>query len=120
MRLVNRNMVSILRSAKGAFPFVAMNQRRFPTRSSKPIVDGTMTFDLRTAFGGKNASVKVQSEWLSAMQSLMTNKKSHMEFGLGVSFPYEYCKKVQSATILDSLAESWLACKPLIDVMMEK
>lgn len=117
---VNKNMRSVVRSASGAYPYASMNQRRFPSRAAKSIIDGSMIFDLRTAFGGsRDQPVKLQPQWLSAMYSIMENKRSHMEFGVGVHFPYAYCKKVQSSSIVDSLARSWLACKPLIDVMLK-
>ena len=120
MSKVNVNMKKVVRSSKGSFPYANMNQRRFPSRAAKAMIDGAMIFDLRTAFeGGKNQSIKVQPQWLNAMYSLIESKKSHMEFGVGVNFPYEYCRKVKSPAIVDSLAASWLACKPLIDVMLK-
>jgi hypothetical protein len=121
MAEVNKNMHKVLRSARGSYPYVSMSQRRFPSRRSMAITDGVMTFDLRTAFpGGKNQKVKVQRQWLSAVYSLIANKKSNMDFGVGVSFPYESCNKVNKPAILDSIAASWIASKPLLDVMLKK
>jgi len=118
---VNKNMRKVLRSAKGSSPYVSVSQRHFPTRSSEAIVDGVMNFDLRTAYSaGKDQKVKLQPQWLSAVYSLIANKKSNMDFGVGISFPYETCQKVQSPAILDSIAATWVACKPLLDVMPKK
>jgi hypothetical protein len=84
-------------------------------------MDGVMNFALRTAYGaGKDQKVKVQTQWLSAVFSLIKNKKSNMGFEVGVSFPYGTCKKVNKPDILDSFAASWIACKPLLDVMLKK
>jgi len=40
------------------------------------------------------------------------NKHSNMDFSVGVGFPYESCKKIQSPLILNSIAAAWLACLP--------
>jgi hypothetical protein len=117
---VSENMKEVMKQARGASPYMLINQRRFPHRSAKPIVDGTMRFDLRTAFSAKNQAVKLQEEWLSALYALIVNKHSHMEFGVGVAFPYETCRRVKQRAILDSIAASWLACKPLLEVMPKR
>jgi hypothetical protein len=43
-----------------------------------------------------------------------------MDFGVGISFPYESCEKIQSPVILDSIAATWFACQPLLGVMPKK
>lgn len=118
MNTVNRNFTSVLRSVRGASPYASVAQRHFASRSSAAIVDGVMKFDLRTAYhGGKDQKVKIQGEWLSALYSLIEGKKSNMDFGVGVMFPYESCRNVKSDTILDSISMTWRSCKPLLNVM---
>jgi hypothetical protein len=60
------------------------------------------------------------TQWLSAVFSLIANKNSNMDFGVGISFPYESCEKIQSPVILDSIAATWFACQPLLGVMPKK
>ena len=121
MESVSKQMGRVLRSSKGSYPFIAVSQRRWPSRAAKAITDGEMRFDLRTAFDGKKKqAVKIQPQWLSAVYYLLTNKKSNMDLAVGLSFPYETCKKVRQPAILDSIAASWVACKPLLDIMPRK
>jgi hypothetical protein len=119
---VNNKMRKVLRYASGSSPYVSVNQRHFLSRSGTAIVDGVMNFDLRTAYGvgERNQMVKQQTQWLSAVFSLLANKKSNMDFGVGISFPYESCKKIQSPAILDSIAATWVACQPLLNVMPKR
>jgi hypothetical protein len=121
MSQVNKNLVKITRSVAGAYPFANMIQRRFASQRAKATVDGRMIFDLRTAFpAGKTQRVKVQNQWLKALYSLIIEKRSNMEWAVGMSFPYEKCVKTRSPKIIDALADSWIACKPLLEVMPRK
>jgi len=122
MGKVNKNMRRVIQSAPGSSPYVSVSQRHFPTRSGAAIVDGAIKFDLRTAYpiSQKSHLVKQQTQWLSAVFSLIANKRSNMDFSVGVSFPYDSCKKIRSPLILDSIASAWLACLPLLDVMPKK
>lgn len=121
MEEVNKNMRKVMRASPGSNPYVGMSQLRFPSRSSTAIIDGVMTFDLRTAFDGvKDQEVKMQKQWLSAIYSMIANKKSNMSLAIGVSFPYQTCRKIQKPAVLDSIAASWIACKPLLDNMPKR
>lgn len=119
MQEINRNFRRITKTYSGSYPFANIAQRRFASVSAKPTVDGKMDFDLRTAFAGpKGQKVKVQDEWLRAMYSMIINKRSNMDWDVGMCFPYESCKKTGQPVILDAVVESWLACKPLLDRML--
>jgi hypothetical protein len=121
MREINNNFLWITKTYSGSYPFANLAQRRFASMSAKPTVDGKMEFDLRTAFSEpKGQKVKVQDEWLRAMYSMIINKHSNMDWDVGMSFPYESCKKTRQPEILDAIAESWIACKPLLDKMQSK
>lgn len=121
MHQVNKNMLVNTRGAAGAYPFANMIQRRFSSQRAKATVDGKMQFDLRTAFpGGKSQHVKVQDQWLRALYSLIVKKHSNLEWAVGMGFPYEKCAGTRSPRIIDALASSWLACKPVLDEMLRK
>jgi hypothetical protein len=118
MSLVNGNTRKIIRRYSGAFPYANMTQRRYASQKAKPTVDARMDFDLRTAFpDGKRQKVKHQDQWLHALYDIYCEKRSNIEWSVGVAFPYEKCAKTQSPEILDAIAESWLACVPLIDAI---
>ncbi|MDB3856437.1 hypothetical protein N9284_02995 [Halieaceae bacterium] len=118
---VNKNMRRVTKGAPGSYPYINLAQRRYPHRNTKAIVDGSMNFDLRTAFeGGKNQKVKLQEQWLSAVYSLISNKNSNLTLSVGCAFPYQSCSKVHTKKILDSIALSWIASKPLLDIMLQK
>jgi hypothetical protein len=121
MAQLNANFRPITKAYSGSWPFANMSQQRFASVSAKPTVDGAMNFDLRTAFPDiKGQKVKVQPQWLQAMYSMIINKHSNMEWAVGMSFPYESCKKTRQPAILDAIAASWIACQPLLDVMLKK
>lgn len=126
---VNEKMQAITRDVAGAYPFANMIQRRFSSQRAKATVDGRMHFDLRTSFPekgvkkvskGKAPSIKVQNQWLQALYSLIVEKHSNLEWAVGMAFPYEKCDKTRVSQILDALADSWVACKPILDVMLKR
>jgi hypothetical protein len=118
---VNDNMKKITGGVPGAYPFANMIQRRFASQRAKATIDGRMHFDLRTAFSvEKGQKIIVQDQWLRALYSLIEEKHSNLEWAVGMAFPYEKCAKTRSPKIIDALAGSWLACKPILDVMPRK
>ncbi|MDZ7663005.1 hypothetical protein [Thiohalophilus sp.] len=120
MRLVNKNLVKSLRKAKGSAPWVDVVQRRYPSQRSAAIVDARVEYDLRTAFPGNTKHpVKTQPEWLMATYDALSNKKSNLQVAVGAIFPYRSCAKTATPEILDYVEATWIACKPLIDIMVK-
>lgn len=118
MNRVNSNLIKVLKGDKGASPYVEAMQRHYPTQSSAPIHDARVEFDLRTAFpSGKNKEVKVQIQWLQATYKAFVQKQSNLQLGIGARFSYKTCRATQSPRILDYVAETWIACKPVLDVL---
>jgi len=121
MSQVNSNLNKTLRKAKGAVPWVDVHQRRFPSQRSTAIVDARLEFDLRTAFPSrKKQPIKIQAEWLATTYDALANKRSNLEVLVGAIFPYNSCPVNKSPEILDYIAATWIACKPLLDVMLKK
>ena len=97
-----------------------MIQRHYSSQRGVPHTDAHLGFDLRTAFsdGGKSKKgVKRQPQWLEAAFKAFTEKNSNLSMGVGAIFPYRTCPIVAKADILDYVVETWLACKPLLDIM---
>jgi hypothetical protein len=57
---------------------------------------------------------------VAASYSLLTQKKSNLGFAVGVRMPYDSCAKLKKPEILDSIVASWIACMPLLDLMLKK
>lgn len=119
MRRVNRNLIKALRNAKGSAPWVEVVQRHYPSRTAQAIFDARLAYDLRTAFPSSEKQIKIQPEWLSATFDALAKKQSNLQVGVGANFPYRTCSVIKSPKILDYIAGTWIACKPLLDVMLE-
>ncbi len=117
---VNRLMTKALRKAKGSAPWLIVSQRRWRSLRSRAVVDANIEFDLRTAFPEKSGAgnrVKLQPQWLEATYDALAGKRSNLQVAVGASFPYRECAVSQKAELLEFVAEAWIACKPLFEVM---
>jgi hypothetical protein len=121
MSKVNQNLNEALKGATGAAPWVIVLQRRYPSQRSAAITDAILQYDLRTAFPSSTNKqvVKTQSQWLTATYNALEHKKSNLQVAVGAIFPYKNCKAQKSPGILNYIAGTWLACKPLLKVMIK-
>lgn len=121
MSKVNHNLNEALRGATGAAPWVIVLQRRYPSQRSDAIIDAMLQYDLRTAFPGSADAqmVKKQSQWLTATYNALEHKKSNLQVAVGAIFPYKNCKAQNGPEILNYIAKTWLACEPLLKVMIK-
>lgn len=59
----------------------------------EPYLDGLIDFDPRITFGKKKPQIgppiKQQQEWAQAVYQLLTNKKSNLQFQIGVEFCHQ-------------------------------
>jgi hypothetical protein len=112
-----QRLAPLLAKESGALPWFRGVQRRWPSINAKPFLDARIEFDLRTAIPESNAP-KTQPLWLAAAYGGFTNKRgSNYELQIGVYFPYDRCSKLRQPDAIDLIAESWIACKPLIDLI---
>ncbi|MFQ5778798.1 MAG: hypothetical protein ACE5IP_12400 [Terriglobia bacterium] len=121
LREVTTNFEKSLARVEGASPWVSLFQRHFPSQRAEPIVDADIEFDLRTAFPVAEtwgASVKHQPQWLEAVYAALSRKRSNLQVAVGVNFDYDWGDATKSRDILDHIANTWLACKPLIRVVV--
>jgi len=121
MSKVNQNLKEALRGAPGAAPWVIVLQRRYSSQRSDAITDAMLQYDLRTAFpdSANKQVVKKQSQWLTATYNALEHKKSNLQIAVGAIFPYKNCKVQKSSEILNYIADTWLACKPLLKVIIK-
>ena len=79
-----------LRGMEGYRPTVRIMQRRYQTQRSIPFRDGLIDFDLRVTFGKLKPQIgppiKQQQEWAQAVYELLRNKRSNLQFQIGVEF----------------------------------
>ena len=108
-------MGDILAAEPAARPIMRAVQRRYPSQRAAPILDAALEFDLRTAFPQRKSGPKPQHQWIDALYDAVANKRSNLQFQVGVSFAYAKCSTMQSEEALDLLARSWLACRSMID-----
>lgn len=89
-----------LKGVKGYKPVIRLVQRHYKTQRSKAVIDGLMDVDLRACFGGKDGltgkSIKRQEEWLHAFYALLANKRSNLQFQIGVVFPFDGCPDIKT------------------------
>jgi PD-(D/E)XK nuclease superfamily protein len=113
-----RNLRRVAKKSKGAFPNAYLLQRHFRSQRSHPVRDALISIDLRTAMAKRGKpmdDVKAQPEWLEALYTLYANRHSNMQLGIGVEFPFS--DSTRAVEVVDLLEETWLGCKPLLDVL---
>lgn len=120
IREVLDHMRPIFTKCEDMEPRIRVMQRHWVTRSSAPVLDGYLIFDPRTAFDGFDKRIKAQPEWLDAAFGCLANKNSNLQLQVGAYFPYARCEVTRSREILDRIAEVWIACGPLIDVLTDE
>ena len=85
-------LTASLTGLKAYRPKIRLMQRRYKTQRSVPMMDGSIEFDLRTAFGDPKphfgSPIKKQQQWAQAAYGLLANKRSNIQFQIGVEFHY--------------------------------
>ena len=99
------------RKIPGVQPRLYILQRHYRSQSSQPTIDARLHFDLRTAMDRSGLPVKLQIEWAEAAYGVLENKRSNVQMGIGVAFPYGG-DIVKSKKVLDHVAGVWTACEP--------
>lgn len=107
----------VLRAEPEAIPILHAQQRRWRHRRAKPDMDAELRFDLRTV-PGVTGQPKKQPLWLSAAYGAFVDKRgSNYEFQIGVEFDYSRCTRLKKASAINLVANSWLGCKPFVDLL---
>lgn len=114
-RDLEENLRPIIKRAPGSKPNMYVVQRHFPSQRSSGIEDARLSADLRTAVPKGQDGVKFQPEWFAAMYQALCEKRSNIQFGVGVEFPYT-CEKVRSPEVLDLFAATWVGLGPVLEL----
>ena len=114
---IEQNMRPIVRRSSGAEPRVYAIQRHYATQRSEPRLIAKIDTDIRTYVPGDADGVKQQPQWIEGLYSLLTSKRSNIQFGVYLKLDYR-CKIVSSAKATDLFADAWKACTPLLDFVL--
>lgn len=92
LRKTSDALIKALRGMKAYRPIVRVMQRRYKSQRSVPFMDGRVEFDLRATFGDESPNlgprIKEQQEWARSAYELLSNKRSNIQFQIGVQFFY--------------------------------
>ena len=117
---VTRNFSSATQQVPNAVPTVEVVQRRYKTQRSIPNIDALLSYDLRTAFNEKSIPVKEQPNWLESTYQVFNPKKGNTQLVVGMVFNFKDCSnELQSKKIVNSIVDSWIACKPFVKALIE-
>jgi hypothetical protein len=111
----------ILRRAKrilslGAWVQAEALQRHYLGQRSPAITDARLSFKLETSQPRRRDRVKRQPGWIELFAELLRRKRSNIQFAYALYLPWR-TKGIASRESLRLIAESWLAMKPLLDVV---
>jgi len=112
---VEKNTRSVIRKAPGAKPIIYVVQRHYKSQRSSPEIDARLDVDIRTLV--QNSELKYQPMWLDAIYGILTNKKTNIQFGVEVHFPYT-CPVMQSQKAADVMVDAWVGFKPILDFVL--
>jgi hypothetical protein len=103
---------------EGYSPWCTAVQRRYKSQRAHPTHDAVLEFDLRTAIGDGNSSVKPQIQWLQAAFDAYCEKKSNYQLQIGAAIYFDKSETIKTEKALDQIKQTWLACGPLLDLMI--
>lgn len=116
---IERRQRPLVKKSLGATSCMYALQRHFPSQRSSGIVDARIETDLRTMLPAGSGGVKHQPQWAEAIYTLLSEKRSNIQFGVEMRLDYA-CPLVRSSVCEDLFAESWNACAPLIDFILAR
>lgn len=115
---ISENTRPILRDVSEASASVHAVQRHYPSQRSAAIIDAETQADLRTIDEGSVGGVKYQPQWAHAIYDVLSSKRSNVQFGVRMQFPYTI-KRLRSPEAVELFERSWLAFSPLLDFVLE-
>ncbi len=118
LREIEKTTRATRRSSVDARTVVYAIQRHFQSQRSSGSEDARLEADVRTVVEGKRRDAKYQPQWASAIYSVLTNKRSNIQFGAQTHFSYD-CPIIRSAEAADLFAETWIALSPLLDLVLD-
>lgn len=119
LTMIERRLRPVVGKAPGTQPMLYVHQRHYKSRRAEGITDGRIDVDLRTVVEGEHTALKHQPMWLQAIYGILINKRTNIQTGIEVHFPYS-CRAMNGPEALDVMADAWLAMKPLLDFVLAK
>lgn len=111
---IEQRLREALTNAESSKPMLYIVQRRYLSQHSAPVVDGRIDVDLRTVLESNYVGLKHQPMWCESVYNILTHKKTNIQWGIDVRLFYSD-KVMHSRKALKTMAEAWIAMKPLID-----
>jgi len=117
---IARGVSKVMHIDPSVQPYAKVLQRHYPSQSSPPIEDAVLRYDLRTVIrDGHSKSQKYQPEWLETTYTVMTGKKSNIQFEIGIEIPYQESKVIHTPKAIDLFEQAFLSLKPFIDLVIK-
>jgi len=124
IQAITRRMLRSVGRASGFVPWLEVVQRHYVSRRGLAIIDGRIEADPRTAIPAEGrwhgGEVKFQPQWLEAAFDVLQHRQSNIQLAIGARFYYERCPLVAKPDALDYFAATWIACKPMADLVLGK
>ena len=115
---IEKNLRKCIKKDSGIKPIIYISQKYFKSLNSNPMIDGRLEVDLRTLVNDDKTGLKHQPMWLDAIYNILIHKRTNIQFGIQIRFPYS-AKNMRSAKALDVMADAWIAMKPMLDFVLE-
>lgn len=115
---IEKRLRPVLRRCEDSKAVLHAVQRHYLSQRSKANVDGELKADLRTCVESES-SVKYQPQWIESLFNLLVNKRSNVQFGIEVEFPYS-SSIVRSAKVTDLFVDAWKAMSPLLELVLQE
>ncbi len=113
LSVVEANLRGILKKAPTAKPMFYIIQRHYRSQRSFPDTDGKIEADLRTILPPASGHIRHQPGWLDAMYSILTCKRTNIQAGIEVHFPYS-APRMRDPGAIGVLVDAWIALTPLM------
>jgi len=114
---IEENLRECIKQSPGTKPIIYILQRQYRGQKSH-VKNGRLEVDLRTLVKDEKTGLEHQPMWLEAIYDILTHKRTNLQLGIEVRFPYS-AKAMQSAKALDVMADAWIAMKPMLDFVLE-
>jgi hypothetical protein len=116
---VTRSIQRVSSKRGGVDPFISLLQRHYLSQKSPGIVDALIKFNpLTSKSSSRSGQVKRQPQWLHATYDALRHRRSNLQFQIGADLSYAECHSVRTKAVVDVATDIWVACKPIIDVML--
>ena len=116
-------LTASLNGLKAYRPKIRLMQRRYRSQRAEPLMDGSIEFDIRAAFGDPNPHfgppIKKQQQWAQATYDLLANQHSNIQFQIGVEFHYSKFNELADKEADRYFIDAFRALRPFAGVVVD-